>query len=94
VCVQSAPSSDYDACYDDLAANNQTTLGISETTTVAQAEANACTIPAAPFVSPSMDDFQLTANTPPGEDLGAPYNVDKDGNPRTTWTRGAYEYRP
>jgi hypothetical protein len=94
VCVQSAPSSDYDACYDDRAANNQTTLGISETTTVAQAEANACTIPAAPFVSPSMDDFQLTANTPPGEDLGAPYNVDKDGNPRTTWTRGAYEYRP
>jgi hypothetical protein len=94
VCVQSAPNSDYDACYDDLAANNQATLGISETMTVTQAEPNACTISSAPFVSTATDDFHLTSNTPPGEDLGAPYNVDKDGVPRTTWTRGAYEYRP
>jgi hypothetical protein len=92
VCVQVAPSSDYDACYDDLAASNQSTLGISETTTVAQDEANACTLPATPFVGASTDDFHLTANTPSGENLGAPYDVDKDGNPRTTWTRGAYEY--
>ena len=32
VCVQVAPGSDYDAVYDDLAASNQSTLGISETT--------------------------------------------------------------
>ncbi len=93
VCIQSAPAdSDYDACYDDLAANNQSTLGISETTTVSQAEAHACTVPASPFVDEATGDFHLTANTPAGASLGAPYDVDPDGNPRTTWTRGAYEF--
>jgi hypothetical protein len=92
VCVQSAPASDYDAVYDDLAANNQTTLGIAETTTVSQAEAHACTVPAIPFVNASAGDFHLTANTPSGQALGSPYDVDKDGKPRTTWTRGAYEH--
>jgi hypothetical protein len=29
-----------------------------------------------------------------GTPLGAPYNVDMDGKPRTNWTRGAYEYVP
>jgi hypothetical protein len=94
VCVQSAPGSDYDASYDDLASNNQSKLGISETMTVTQTEAHACTIPATPFVNAAAGDYHLTADTPAGEDLGAPYNVDKDGNARTTWTRGAYEYRP
>jgi hypothetical protein len=94
VCVQVAPGSDYDAVYDDLAAGNQSTLGLSETTTVTQAEANACTLPATPFVDEANGDFHLTANTPGGQDVGAPYDVDGDGNPRTTWTRGAYEYRP
>jgi hypothetical protein len=93
VCVQVAPSSDYDAVYDDLAASNQSKLGISETTTVTQAETNACTISATPFVNAGAGDFHLTANTPGGQNVGAPYDVDKDGNPRTTWTRGAYEYR-
>jgi len=91
--VQSAPDSDYDACYNDLASSNQSTLGISETTTVSQAEGHACTISSTPFVSASTGDFHLTSNTPSGENVGAPYNVDKDGNARTTWTRGAYEYR-
>jgi hypothetical protein len=94
VCVQSAPSSDYDASYNDLASTNQSKLGISETTTVSQAETNACTVSAAPFVSESTGDFHLTSNTPSGENVGAPYNLDVDGNVRTTWTRGAYEYRP
>jgi hypothetical protein len=94
VCVQVAPASDYDAYYNDLAASNQSTLGISETTTVAQAEAHSCTVPATPFVGVSTGDFHLTANTPGGEDVGPPYDVDKDGNVRTTWTRGAYEYHP
>jgi len=94
VCIQVAPSSDDDAYYDDLAASNQTTLGISETTTVGQAEAHACTVPAAPFVAEATGDFHLTSNTPSGESLGAPYDVDKDGKTRTTWTRGAYEYIP
>jgi hypothetical protein len=92
VCVQSAPSSDYDACYNDLASANQSTLGISETTTVTQAEANACTISATPFVNASAGDFHLTSSTPGGENVGSPYNLDKDGKVRTTWTRGAYEY--
>jgi hypothetical protein len=94
VCVQSAPNSDYDACYDDLAAANQSTLGISETMTVPQAEAHACAVPASPFVNESAADFHLTANTLAGESLGVPYEVDKDGNVRSTWTRGAYEFHP
>jgi hypothetical protein len=92
VCVQSAPDSDYDACYDDLAAANQSTLGISETTTVPQAEAHACTVSASPFVNEAAGDFHLTANTPSGASLSGPYDVDKDGNVRRTWTRGAYEF--
>jgi hypothetical protein len=94
VCVQVAPSSDYDGYYDDLASMNQSKLGISETTTVAQAEAHAAELSAMPFVAEPTGDFHLTANTPGGQDVGAPYNVDKDGNPRATWTRGAYEYHP
>jgi hypothetical protein len=91
--VQSAPDSDYDGVYNDLASSNQTKLGISETTTVSQDEANACTVSSTPFTDEATGDFHLTANTPSGENVGAPYNVDKDGNVRTTWTRGAYEYR-
>jgi hypothetical protein len=94
VCVQSAPDSDYDAYYDDMSASNQSRLGISETETIAQDEANACTVPATPFTSESTGDFHLMANTVAGDALGAPYNVDKDGHARTTWTRGAYEYQP
>jgi hypothetical protein len=94
VCVQSAPDSDYDACYDDMASSNQSRLGIAETTTIPQVEAHSCTISATPFADESSGNFHLTSNTPAGEDLGAPYNVDKDGNARTTWTRGAYEYEP
>ncbi len=94
VCVQSAPSSDYDAVYDDLASSNQSKLGISETTTVTQDEVNACTLSSTPFVNEAAGDFHLTANTPSGDNVGAPYDVDKDGKPRTTWTRGAYEYQP
>lgn len=93
VCVQSAPGSDYDASFNDLASTNQSKLGISETTTVTQAEAHSCTVSATPFVNTSTGDFHLTVNTPSGENVGAPYNLDKDGNVRTTWTRGAYEYR-
>ena len=94
VCVQSAPGSDYDAVYNDLASKNQSTLGISETTTVTQAETNACTVASTPFVAAATDDFHLTSSTPAGESLGSPYNIDKDGNMRTTWTRGAYKYHP
>jgi hypothetical protein len=94
VCVQSAPSSDYDASYDDLASSNQSKLGISQTMTVMEAEANACAVSSTPFVDAASGDFHLTSNTPGGEDVGSPYDVDKDGNARTTWTRGAYEYHP
>ncbi len=46
----------------------------------------------ASFVNPSAGDFHLTANTSPGVNLGSPYNLDPDGNVRTTWSMGAYEY--
>jgi hypothetical protein len=45
-----------------------------------------------PFVNYVGLDFGLKANTEPGADLGAPYNIDPLGRTRTTWTRGAYEY--
>jgi hypothetical protein len=92
VCIQIAPGSDYDAYYDDMTASNPQRLGIPETTTVQQAETHSCTVPAAPFANEGAGDFHLTSNTVAGVDLGAPYDVDKDGNPRTTWTRGAYEH--
>jgi hypothetical protein len=45
-----------------------------------------------PFTNVSALDFSLTANTPPGTALPAPYDVDPTGTPRSTWTRGAYEF--
>ena len=68
VCVQSAPSSDYDACYDDLASSNQSTLGISETTTV-DAGGGATRAPSHRHRSSPRraGDFHLTSNTPAGE---------------------------
>ena len=45
-----------------------------------------------PFQNITAKDFRLTANTTPGIDLGAPYNVDMLGNTRVTWTRGALEF--
>lgn len=38
-------------------------------------------------------DFTPSTNTAAGENLGAPYNVDMYGNTRTTWTRGAIEFK-
>jgi uncharacterized repeat protein (TIGR02543 family) len=37
-------------------------------------------------------DYRLTSNSPAGIALPAPYNVDMTGSPRTTWTRGAFEF--
>jgi hypothetical protein len=45
-----------------------------------------------PFVNGASDDYMLKANTTAGATLGAPYDADALGNPRTTWTRGAFEY--
>lgn len=45
-----------------------------------------------PFNNYQGLDFTLAANTPPGANLGAPFNIDPNGNVRTSWSRGAYEY--
>lgn len=45
-----------------------------------------------PFVSVGSLDFHLAANTNAGANLNSPYNVDRDGVTRTTWSRGAYEF--
>ena len=45
-----------------------------------------------PFVDYVNYNFSLVSDTPPGMNLGPPYNVDMFGNTRTTWTRGAIEY--
>lgn len=57
-----------------------------------ESEANGTTGTGDPFVDYVNLDFNLTANTTAGTDLGSPYNVDMYGNTRTTWTRGAIEY--
>ena len=37
-------------------------------------------------------DYRLKANTPAGTHPGTTYAFDALGNPRTTWTRGAFEF--
>jgi hypothetical protein len=46
----------------------------------------------ASFVNAAAGNFHLVANTTAGVNLGSPYNIDPDGNTRTTWSLGAYEY--
>jgi hypothetical protein len=55
-------------------------------------EANGTSADGDPFVDAAKLDFTLSANTAPGTNLGAPFDVDGLGHTRTTWTRGAYEY--
>lgn len=57
-------------------------------------EAHGQTTAADPFVNSSaktVAGYRLKASTDPGTNLGAPYNVDFDGNLRTSWDRGAFE---
>jgi len=44
------------------------------------------------FAGYALDDFWLSGHTEPGMVLDAPYNIDKNGNERVNWDRGAYEY--
>lgn len=46
-----------------------------------------------PFVDWVNLDFGLNSNTSAGVNLGDPFNVDMNGNTRTTWTRGAIEFQ-
>ena len=50
----------------------------------------------ASFVNAAAGDFHLTANTPAGYAIapvaGQTFNLDPDGNVRSTWSIGAYEY--
>jgi hypothetical protein len=47
-----------------------------------------------PFVNFAGLDFTLKTNTVAGANLGSPFDFDPKSRPRTTWTRGAYEYAP
>ena len=58
----------------------------------AASEAHGTTGNAAIFNDYLALNFTLKSNTPAGTNVGAPYNVDPNGAPRTTWTRGAYEF--
>jgi hypothetical protein len=46
-----------------------------------------------PFKSAETQDYKLKTNTTAGMVLPAEYGYDAIGNPRTTWTRGAFELR-
>jgi hypothetical protein len=49
-----------------------------------------------PFVNAgakTLAGYHLSGHTNAGMNLGSPYNIDFDGNTRTTWDRGAYEYQ-
>lgn len=43
------------------------------------------------FVDASALNFRLVDHTVPGSILGAPYNLDQDGNVRRNWDKGAFE---
>ena len=43
-----------------------------------------------PFINEAGDNYELLANTIAGANLGAPNNVDPNGDTRTTWTRGTF----
>jgi hypothetical protein len=45
-----------------------------------------------PFTNWMSGNFHLTADTNAGASLSSPFNVDPDGNTRTTWTRGAFQF--
>jgi Right handed beta helix region len=45
-----------------------------------------------PFVNSASFDYHLKSQHP-GRPLSAPYNIDYDGNLRTTWSVGAYEFQ-
>ncbi|MBC8096573.1 MAG: hypothetical protein H7Y43_12255 [Akkermansiaceae bacterium] len=55
-------------------------------------EAHGATATSAIFNDYVALDFNLKNNTAAGINVGPPYNIDPNGNSRTTWTRGAYEY--
>ncbi len=57
-----------------------------------QGEAHAQISNSNPFVDLANFDYRLKANTNTGKELTANYGTDPLGNPRTTWTRGAFEY--
>jgi hypothetical protein len=46
-----------------------------------------------PFKNAANQDYRLKTNTLSGAVLPAEYGFDALGNPRTTWTRGAFEFR-
>lgn len=61
----------------------------------ALSEANGEGNAANPFVNSgaqTIAGYHLSAHTTPGLNLGSPYNIDYDGNSRSTWDRGAFEF--
>jgi hypothetical protein len=61
-------------------------------------ETHSITLPALPFVNPGGGDFHISASAASSVQFGTPLtndgflNKDMDGNTRTTWDIGAYEY--
>lgn len=44
------------------------------------------------YSAKTIAGYHLSGATNPGFNLGSPYNIDFDGNTRSTWDRGAFEY--
>ncbi len=44
------------------------------------------------YSAKTVAGYNLTLHTNPGLSLGSPYNIDYNGNTRTNWDRGAFEY--
>jgi hypothetical protein len=57
-------------------------------------ETNGQVAAADPLKDFSNKNFRLNGPTDPGIVLPSPFNVDPDGNARTDWDRGVYEYVP
>jgi hypothetical protein len=58
-------------------------------------ETHGVTTSTSPFLNAAAQNiagYHLSGNTTAGTNLGSPYNIDYDGNTRTTWDRGAFEF--
>ncbi len=85
--------------YNNLFYNNKnydggTLTGLSVSCVTAPSSNN-ITVTSSPFVNAAALDFHLTAATPAGMTLPAPFDLDLDGVPRSSdgvWDIGAYEF--
>jgi len=76
--------------YDDFANVTHNYNATSDTSLGGEANGQ-LNVPTSIFVDYANGDFRLATDTTGGVNLGSSYNVDINGNTRTTWSRGAFQ---